>query len=158
MKRNKLERTGTINEDKVTITTTIEDEYEQEELLRMITQREQTKAKLENDKKTLEESIEKKTWIESLDDFNKAINSEEEFIKLLNEVTKPYLEKLHEQGISKVEFKKKEESYDRLPSDAKEKKNSIKNKILNDVREELGLKDMAHSVMMRLRHEAFKEE
>lgn len=158
MKRLKLDREiVSKDQEKIVIRTIIEDEYSMEEAIKTADQRTSSIARLEQEKKQLEESIEKQTWLENLDDFKKAIESEKSFKELIDEGLKEYMESLFEKGKVKVEHKKKEESYDRLPADATEKRASIKNKILNDIREELGIKDMAHPIMLRLRHETFNE-
>jgi hypothetical protein len=146
------------DEGKIRIKTTTEEEYDCEEAMKMLNRLSANIGQTETQIKQIRDSIEKKQLEKNIEVLEVNLKNENEYKVKVEEALKPYMERLFESGRTKVEFKKKEEAYDRLPSDAAEKKMSLKNKILNEVRDELGLADISHPVMIRLRHEQFKEE
>jgi len=145
-------------EDKFVMKTTIEEEYEMVEAMKMIEKAKNTVKQREVQKEKILENVKNRVWekqIKNLEDMNKA---DKLFLEKAEEGIKEYVERLEEEGKNKVEFLKKKKGYDRLPLSSENKRMELKNQILNEVREELKIEDIQHPVMFKLRYECFKEK
>jgi len=140
------------------VRTITEDEYKMGEAMKLLDQRTALMAQRKQQEKQLREMVEQKFWEKEFKNYEIAIEADETFVKAVKEGTKEYFKELETEGMKKLGFKRKEKGYDRIPHSAEAKKMQVKNEILNEIREELGLEDIQHPVMLKLRYEGFKEE
>jgi len=146
------------NENSFVVRTITEDEYKMEEAMKLLDQRTALMAQRKQQEKQLREMVEQKFWEKEFKNYEIAIEADETFIKAVKEGTEEYFKRLEAEGMKKLGFKRKEKGYDRIPRSAEAKRMQVRNEILNEIREELGLEDIQHPVMLKLRYEGFKEE
>lgn len=117
--------------------------------VKILGQREAAIEKVKKDISDLEDSIEKKFWEKELENLKLNLERETAVANVLREGLRNHFEELEKKGFEELARIKAEEGFDAM--EESDKKSVKRVEILNRVRESIGIDDIAHPVVQKIR-------
>lgn len=134
---------------KVFLKTVVTGSLSYDQLLEEVDKKESELVVLEQNLDKYRQQVEDKYWENQLEQMEETIVRVKDIISVFSSGLEPYYAELEVKGRELVGKKKVEREYDLITDE--EKQREVRTDILNQVREELGLRDIAHKVITVLR-------